>query len=63
MKDGFLINKGEYAALAYGNSGYLVLYNGQQLEKLCRTESSARKYISLRQEASKTCSQTGTQTP
>ena len=45
MKDGFLINKGEYAALAYGNSGYLVLHNGQQLEKVCRTEGSARKYI------------------
>lgn len=45
MKDGFLINKGEYAALAYGNSGYIVLHNGKKLEKLCRTESSARKYI------------------
>lgn len=46
MKDGFLINKGEYAAVPYGNSGYIILHNGQQLEKLCRTESSARKYIS-----------------
>ncbi len=45
MKDGFLINKGEYAAVPYGNSGYIILHNGQQLEKLCRTESSARKYI------------------
>ena len=45
MKDGFLINKGEYAAVPYGNSGYIILNNGQQLEKLCRTESSARKYI------------------
>ena len=46
MKEGFLINKGEYAAVPYGNSGYIVLHNGQQLEKLCRTESSTRKYIS-----------------
>jgi hypothetical protein len=46
MKEGFLINKGEYAAVPYGNSGYIIIHNGQQLEKLCRTESSARKYIS-----------------
>jgi len=39
MKDVFLINKGEYAAVPYGNSGYIILHNGQQLEKLCRTES------------------------
>jgi hypothetical protein len=45
MKEGFLINKGEYAAVPYGNSGYIIIHNGQQLEKLCRTESSARKYI------------------
>jgi len=44
MKEGFLVNKGEYAAIPYGNQ-YLILYNGQQLEKVCRTESSARKYI------------------
>ena len=42
---GFLINNGEYAAVPYVN-GYIILHNGQQLEKLCRTESSARKYIS-----------------
>ena len=45
MKEGFFINKGEYAAVPYGNSGYIIIHNGQQLEKLCRTESSARKYI------------------
>jgi hypothetical protein len=45
MKEGFLINKGEYAAVPYGNSGYIIIHNGQQLEKLCRTESSAKKYI------------------
>lgn len=44
MKEGFLIDKGVYAALAYGNQ-FLVIHNGKQLEKLCRTESSARKYI------------------
>ena len=45
MKEGFLINNGVYAAVPYGNSGYLIIHNGQQLEKLCRTEGSARKYI------------------
>jgi hypothetical protein len=44
MMKGFLINEGEYAAVPYVN-GYLIIHNGQQLEKLCRTESSARKYI------------------
>jgi hypothetical protein len=44
MSDGFLINKGEYAVIPYGNQ-YLVIHQGQQLEKLCRTESSARKYV------------------
>ena len=44
MKKGFLINEGEYAAVPYVN-GYLIIHNGQQLEKLCRTESSAKKYI------------------
>jgi hypothetical protein len=45
IKSGFLVSGGEYAAVPYGNSGYLIIHNGQQLEKLCRTESSARKYI------------------
>jgi hypothetical protein len=46
MKDGFIVGKdGEYAAIPYGNSGYIIIHNGQQLEKLCRTESSAKKYI------------------
>jgi hypothetical protein len=44
MKEGFLINKGEYAAVPYVNQ-YIIIHNGQQLEKLCRTEGSARKYI------------------
>ena len=45
MKEGFLINKGEYAAVPFGKKGFIIIHNGQQLEKLCRTESSARKYI------------------
>ena len=45
MKNGFMLNGGEYAAIPYANSGYIIIHNGQQLEKLCRTESSARKYI------------------
>lgn len=36
--------KDTYAAIPYGKQ-YLIIHNGQQLEKLCRTESSARKYI------------------
>jgi hypothetical protein len=41
---GFTMYKDEYAAIPYVN-GYLIIHQGQQLEKLCRTESSARKYI------------------
>jgi hypothetical protein len=39
---GFIV--GEYAAVPFVN-GYLIIHQGQQLEKLCRTEGSARKYI------------------
>lgn len=35
----------EYAAVPFGKRGYIIIHNGQQLEKLCRTESSARNYI------------------
>jgi hypothetical protein len=43
---GFLVGKnGEYAAVPFGKKGFIIIHNGQQLEKLCRTESSARKYI------------------
>jgi hypothetical protein len=45
MKEGFTMFKDTYAAVPYGNKGYIIIHNGQQLEKLCRTESSARKYI------------------
>jgi len=44
MREGFLVSGGEYACIPYGKQ-YLIIHNGQQLEKLCRTESSARKYI------------------
>lgn len=37
--------KDTYAAIPFGNKGYIIIHDGQQLEKLCRTESSARKYI------------------
>lgn len=43
MKDGFIIGKGEYAAIPYGNQ-LMVIYMGQQL-KVCKTEASARKFI------------------
>ena len=43
MKEGFLVNKGEYAAIPFGGQ-LMILHDGQQL-KLCRTESSARNYI------------------
>lgn len=45
MKQGFTMFNNTYAAIPYGNQ-YLIIHNGQQLDKLCRTESSARKYIS-----------------
>jgi len=44
--EGFIVGKnGEYAAVPFGKKGFIIIHNGQQLEKLCRTESSARKYI------------------
>lgn len=45
MLEGFTMYKNEYAAIPYGKKGYIILHKGQQLEKLCRTEGSARKYI------------------
>jgi hypothetical protein len=44
MKNGFLVDNGVYAVVPFVN-GYIIIHNGQQLEKLCRTESSAKKYI------------------
>lgn len=43
--EGFLVNKGEYCAVPYGKKGYVIIHQGGQLEKVCRTEASARKYI------------------
>jgi hypothetical protein len=45
MKEGFTMHKDEYAAIPCGNKGYIIIHDGHQLEKLCRTEASARKYI------------------
>lgn len=44
MIEGFTMFKDEYAAIPYGKQ-YLIIHKGRQLEKLCRTEASARKYI------------------
>jgi len=44
MIEGFIIGRGEYAAIPFGKSQLMVIHNGQQL-KVCRTESSARKFI------------------
>jgi hypothetical protein len=44
MKEGFIIGKGNYAAVPFGKSQLMIIHNGQQL-KVCRTEASARKFI------------------
>ena len=43
MIEGFIVGKGDYAAVPYGKE-LMVIYQGQQL-KVCRTEASARKFI------------------
>jgi hypothetical protein len=43
MKEGFIVGKGEYAAVPFGNQ-LMIIYNGQQLQ-VCKTEASARKFI------------------
>ena len=43
--EGFIIGDGEYAAIPYGKSQLMIIHNGQQM-KVCRTEKSARKFIS-----------------
>lgn len=43
MIEGFTMFKDTYAAVPYGNQ-LMIIHNGQQL-KVCRTESSARKFI------------------
>lgn len=44
MQKGFLVSDGLYAAVPFGKSQLMIIHNGQQL-KVCRTEASARKYI------------------
>ena len=44
MKEGFIIGKGNYAAVPFGKSQLMIIHNGEQL-KVCRTEASARKFI------------------
>ena len=51
MREGFLVFGNEYACIPFANKGYIIIHNGQQLEKLCRTESSARNYIQLHKKA------------
>jgi hypothetical protein len=43
MKEGFTMYKDEYAAVPFGNQ-LMIIHNGQQL-KVCRTENSARNFI------------------
>ena len=43
MKEGFTMFKDTYAALPFGKQ-LMIIHNGQQL-KVCRTEASARKFI------------------
>lgn len=42
--DGFIVSDGEYAAIPFGKQ-LMIIHNGQQM-KVCRTEKSARKFIS-----------------
>ena len=43
MIEGFTMFKDTYAAVPFGKQ-LMIIHNGQQL-KVCRTESSARKFI------------------
>ena len=42
--DGFIVGDGTYAAIPFGKQ-LMIIHNGEQL-KVCRTEASARKFIS-----------------
>jgi hypothetical protein len=44
MIEGFIVGDGTYAAVPFGKQ-LMIIYKGQQL-KVCRTENSARKFIS-----------------
>lgn len=41
--EGFIVGKGDYAAIPFGKE-LMIIHNGQQL-KVCKTEESARKFI------------------
>ena len=41
--EGFIIGDGEYAAIPFGKQ-LMIIHNGQQM-KVCRTEKSARDFI------------------
>jgi len=43
MIEGFIIGKGDYAAVPFGEQ-LMIIYQGEQL-KVCKTEASARKFI------------------
>jgi len=42
--EGFIVGDGSYSAIPFGKQ-LMIIHNGQQL-KVCRTEASARKFIS-----------------
>lgn len=45
MLKAFTMYKDEYAAIPFADKGYIIIHDGQQLERLCKTEATARKYI------------------
>ena len=55
---GFLVCKGEYAAIEFADKGYIILHKGSQCERLCKDEDAARKYIAeMKKSASKSKAQ------
>jgi hypothetical protein len=54
MKEGFIIGKGDYAAIPFGKQ-LMVIYRGEQL-KVCRTENSARSFIQQHKKAQRASS-------
>jgi hypothetical protein len=51
MKKGFKMYKDTYAAISYGNSEYIIIHNGQQLDVI-NTVSQARAYIKQHKKSS-----------
>lgn len=41
--EGFILD--DFAVIPYGSKGYIIIYKGSQMERLCRTEETARKYV------------------